>query len=358
MRPSAVTRLLNRHRLPALVIVLVAVLTGLGVAALLGDRGATAVEPSNEPTLNTTQVAEGSQTPGPTARERTPSPIAEASPRATGETTPPAALGGTRDTSSQLVLRFEQWVIGVGAPYPWPPSLTVLDDGRVVTHGEDSDAGNLNLVVRMLTPAGLARLHEEVRETGLFEASADYESWSLPDAEPLGGSIAQFTYGPAPDEVVVRSSIPGSAGESPFELSSEVERLTELSARLLTLESWLPADAWIEPEQLPYLAGEFTIRIQPAFVDLEPGAVTWPLRGWIESFHGTWNPHMHCGVITFDEASAIVAELEAAGLRNVGGRPISGLDRVTWTHLRVQEEPRVFELVIVPLTPDGVPACR
>jgi hypothetical protein len=360
MRPSSITRVLSRHRLLALVIVLVAVLTSLGVWVLSGgDRGSTALDPGDEPTPNTTQTAEGSHTPGPTAPGSTLSPIAEGSPRVTDEARPSIALGGIRDTSPRLVLWFERWAIGVGPPYPWPPSLTVLDDGRVVTHAEDSDAGNLHLVVRRLTPAGLARVDEEVRGTGLFEASANYESGSLSDAELLGsgGSFTQFTYGHPPNQVVVRWSTPGPAVESPVELTSEVKRLTELSALLLTLESWLPGDAWIEPEPLPYLAGEFIIRIQPGFMDLEPGAAFLPLREWVEMFHGTWNRQLHCGVIAFDEASAIAAELDAAGQRNVGGRAISGLDRGVWTHLRAQEEPGVFELVIVPLTADGVPAC-
>jgi hypothetical protein len=90
MRPPAVSRLLNRHRLPALVIVLVAVLTGLGVAALLGDRASTALTPSDEPLPSTT--ADASHTADPTFEEGSPSasavPIAEP---ISSPTAPPAS---------------------------------------------------------------------------------------------------------------------------------------------------------------------------------------------------------------------------------------------------------------------------
>jgi hypothetical protein len=81
MRLSAVTRALNRHRLPALVIVLVAVLTGLGVGVLLGGRGSTALAPSDEPTPSPTQTAEPTQTAVVTPEPSSPTP--EASPSAT-----------------------------------------------------------------------------------------------------------------------------------------------------------------------------------------------------------------------------------------------------------------------------------
>jgi hypothetical protein len=81
MRLSAITRALNRHRLAALVIVLVGVLTGLGGGMLLGDRGSMALAPSDEPIPRpTTQTTEPTQTEGampvpsaPPTREASPS---------------------------------------------------------------------------------------------------------------------------------------------------------------------------------------------------------------------------------------------------------------------------------------------
>jgi hypothetical protein len=87
MRQSHVTRVLSRHRLPALVIVLVAVLTGVGVGVLLGDRGSMALAPSDEPTPSPTQTAEPTQTAG-----ATPLPSAPPTPEATPSTPTEAAL--------------------------------------------------------------------------------------------------------------------------------------------------------------------------------------------------------------------------------------------------------------------------
>jgi hypothetical protein len=86
MRPSTITHALSRHRLAALVIVLVAVLTGFGVGVLLGDRGSTALAPSDELTPSPTQTAVPSQTVDPTPEPSSPMP--EASPGATSLPTP------------------------------------------------------------------------------------------------------------------------------------------------------------------------------------------------------------------------------------------------------------------------------
>lgn len=79
MRLSAVTRALNRHRLPALVIVLVAVLTGLGVGTLLGERGSTALAPTDEVLSSATQPTTPSGTAGTSPAGGSPSPLTDAS---------------------------------------------------------------------------------------------------------------------------------------------------------------------------------------------------------------------------------------------------------------------------------------
>jgi hypothetical protein len=94
MRILAVIRVLGWHRLPALVIVLVGVLTGLGVRVLLGDRGSTALAPSAEPSATHTAVTI------PTA-ESIPEGPTSAAPRTmdlkTGVATPSPALSPDAD---------------------------------------------------------------------------------------------------------------------------------------------------------------------------------------------------------------------------------------------------------------------
>jgi hypothetical protein len=100
MPVSTVTRALSRHRLPALVIVLVAVLTGLGLGVLLGERGSTALGPSDGPMPSVGQSAQPSTTGGPTTEAGSPSPSAEASPPATVEVTPGAVPAPTLASDS------------------------------------------------------------------------------------------------------------------------------------------------------------------------------------------------------------------------------------------------------------------
>jgi hypothetical protein len=92
MRRSAVTRALKRHRLSALVIVLVAALTGLGVGVLVGERGSTAPAPSDEPTPS--PAADGSQATDVVSGDGSPSasvvPTAEPMPSSTADRPSPA----------------------------------------------------------------------------------------------------------------------------------------------------------------------------------------------------------------------------------------------------------------------------
>jgi hypothetical protein len=87
MRLSAVTRALSRRRLPALVIVLVAVLTGLAGATLLGDRGSSALAPTDEPTPSATQSVEPTEAAISEQPERT---MAQPSAAPSPELTPSA----------------------------------------------------------------------------------------------------------------------------------------------------------------------------------------------------------------------------------------------------------------------------
>jgi hypothetical protein len=87
MHPSALTRLLSQHRLLALVIVFVAVLTSLGVGVLLGGRGVSALPPGDQPVPSATQAAEPSQTASPTSEDGSPTTMPEI-PSQTPTTTP------------------------------------------------------------------------------------------------------------------------------------------------------------------------------------------------------------------------------------------------------------------------------
>jgi hypothetical protein len=107
MRLSAVTRLLSRYRLPALVIVLVAVIAGLGVGMLLGDRSSTALTLGEEPTPSAT--ADATHPPSSPA----PTPFEPADPTPTGTSRPttiatpshiPASADLTRGQLAEVIV--------------------------------------------------------------------------------------------------------------------------------------------------------------------------------------------------------------------------------------------------------------
>jgi hypothetical protein len=119
MRPSSVTRLLNRHRLPALVIVLVAVLTGLGVATLLGERRSTALTPGDEPTPRATQTAEPTESASPTLAPA-PSQTAADSPMAAATAVPNATAEARADENAQPYGRHAMVLVDGVRVREWP----------------------------------------------------------------------------------------------------------------------------------------------------------------------------------------------------------------------------------------------
>jgi hypothetical protein len=148
MRPSAVTRILGRHRLPALVIVLVAVLTGLGVGVLLlGDRGSLALVPGDEPLPSAAPTA-GATTADPMATASAPSPAvvteaAHPTPSLADESSSPEAasidLSWTRmaafgeaygRTSVNQMVAFGGGIVAVGVESA-NPVMPDHDEGRV-----------------------------------------------------------------------------------------------------------------------------------------------------------------------------------------------------------------------------------
>jgi hypothetical protein len=132
MRLSAVTRALNRHRLPALVIVLVAVLTGLGVGTLLGERGSTALAPSEVPSATPTD--DRGETADPVASDGSPSPspvpVAEPTPSATADQ--PSVGQSSAFTVDDIVQVTVDGLRMRGSADAQAPVVAALENGEVV----------------------------------------------------------------------------------------------------------------------------------------------------------------------------------------------------------------------------------
>jgi hypothetical protein len=183
MRLSAVTRLLSRYRLPALVIVLVAVLTGLGVGVLLGDRASTALAPGDEPTATHTAEATHSsispattpfEPPEPTATDTpSPTPIPEPS----GTPAPELASGQLAEVIvDELIARSAPGTGGDSEIHPGRVGQGTrlwLFDGPVTASGYE-----WYHVVAEHAP--LLELDPTIGDGWVAAASRDGESWLQP----------------------------------------------------------------------------------------------------------------------------------------------------------------------------------
>jgi hypothetical protein len=131
MRLSAVTRALNRHRLPALVIVLVAVLAGLGIGTLLGERGSTALAPGEVPSATPTD--DRSATAVPVSSDGSPSgspvPVGEPTPSSTADQ---PSVGHSAFTVDDIVQVTVDGLRMRGTADAQAPVIAGLENGEVV----------------------------------------------------------------------------------------------------------------------------------------------------------------------------------------------------------------------------------
>jgi hypothetical protein len=125
-------------------------------------------------------------------------------------------------------------------------ALTVLEDGRIITTSypygaEDPSQGTT--VERRLTAAGTQLLRDELDATGLsFLTSSDW----LPVDQPWDGLPSSLEVGLPGGETSVVSWLLVCS-------NPEAEALDALAARLLTLDEWLPPNAWADANAKPYV---------------------------------------------------------------------------------------------------------
>lgn len=222
-----------------------------------------------------------------------------------------------------LVLRLDSSIDFSGLSH----IVTVEADGRIITT-QDKDAPN-PFVERRLTAAGIELLRAELEETGLTDASGEYEPIARPGVEPPGRGAVVHTLRvglAAGGTAVIRWVAMYDDEDLYYEPSPEREMLDALALRLQTLDEWLPANAWADPTAAPYLPARLHLLIQmiewggaPSELPVEFSEVAWPLETSIdESGEVMESPHLgldsaRCGLITADEATALVDALAEAG---------------------------------------------
>jgi hypothetical protein len=330
--------------LAAAAVVLLAVLVGSRLPSLM-DRGV-GVEPSST-------LPAG---PSPSA---SPSGSASPSPSASARPSGPAVA------VDELALRV---VTGCGGPtYPSHllPTATLMADGTMIWQPIPAPTETGSLVVRSLTPEGLADLRERIFGGGLLDSSATHEPERRPGTpEPpgRGACVHTFTSGLGDDEVVVRAvEWLGDDEESAYyQPAPERQQLDELAQALRDPESLVAQDAWTD-EAVPYVGPDYQLVLTP-YRDVPPydttdvSAIPLPVDGALDEF-GTESgdprpPTMRCGIVTRDQAAAIVDALTASGFGEVG------LDRATVGSLDWAEGNGTVDLFLLPRMPDGFPECE
>lgn len=257
----------------------------------------------------------------------TPEPVAETIERCrrTFVVTQVAPLIAGDPAVGTLVLRLDSSIDISGLDHV----VTVEADGRIITTG-DKEATN-PFLERRLTAAGIQLLRDELDSTGLTDTSANYVPISKPGVEPPGrGSVVHtLKVGlPAGGPAVISWVAMFADDDLYYEPSPERETLDAMAVRLQTLDDWLPANAWADATAAPYLPARYHMLIQklewggtPDELPVESSAVAWPLETSINDFgEPTESPALgsdiaRCGMISADEAAAVINELEAAGAR-------------------------------------------
>ncbi|MEX0630302.1 MAG: hypothetical protein WEE67_08095 [Chloroflexota bacterium] len=323
----------------AVVIIIIAVAIGLAVVVLAGLPGG---QPSLTAGPSALASAEPSSTPEPTLAIR-----CESAHKSAALTLRIEAIGETGRT----------WVI------------SIYDDGRVLTPGitpnEPSDEAWM--IVRFLTDGGVERLVDEVMDTGLFEASAQYSPVPLPGVEPPGRGASGYTItvGLGSEQVMVGWASLFDDDATYYEPSPEREQLDALAAHLIDFDSWLPAEEWASTEQCNYQAERFLVIVEAQAwggslddLPVDIADVDWPLGGdaleWGEELELPDNDPGHiarCGEVNRKDADTLAVSLQSVGAEGSAG---AGLDALHHIELRLGDraETRIVSVYFEPLLPD------
>jgi hypothetical protein len=247
---------------------------------------------------------------------------------------------------------------GIG---PALPALTIYDGGRVLTMNDQNE-----LLQRELTPAGVDLVKAAMLETGLFEHSVDYPIEIREGVEPPGIEVPFDRFTLATENGTIR------VGSVPFDdptwmvPSPERVLLIALADRLVDL-TWLPSDAWVSDDPVPYeprahllLGGDLPIsqELDPAGPDM--GSVIWSLPGGPEGFgapfvsaDGTESFVDRCLVIGPEAFAALRRALAEAGVDWSGSAgALFGGASVPWRSRGIQ-----VELSARPLLPEESLSC-
>ena len=222
----------------------------------------------------------------------------------------------------------------------------VYADGRLITWGGPDRPGSANplstgFLEQRLTPEGVERLRSEIAAAGDFGDLDDLAPPGKPPCpkgvSPSEGKCQLPTPQPPPDApITVPFHTPIVVeGLGTLVHVDHARDLTRLYARLSDPESWLPASAWVERDARAYVASKYAVcysgwppdqqveqsrllaLLPPTVRDLLGDALLrqGPLFGEPGNFRPSYE---YCADMTTDEARAIAAGLDDAGVQRAG----------------------------------------
>lgn len=229
------------------------------------------------------------------------------------------------------------------------PPLVITGDGRVIMQGmqtlEFPGPALPPLIERRLTEDGLQQVLRALEQTNLFTGDLEVRG--------MAGMVADatdtiFTVRAAGLESVVTvyaiSMLFPDMQPPPGMGSDELETYRVLSAlhdRLMTLDTWLPADAWATDTWVPYQPDAFRLYVRDVTDQpVEGGELPGQLREWATADDpatfgeelASFGDGTRCGVVDGELGATWLAELSeanqntlwtaGAGRYSIGARPL------------------------------------
>ena len=332
--------------LAAAAVLVLAVVVGTQLPGLIGSVGDDA-----SPSPSASPSAPASASASPTTSQ---SPVPSAEPSST-----PVA-GGEGEALLSFIALCDVLPPIIG------PSVSILDDGRVIWNRLNDDQVSTTLSVRRLNAEGLAQVAESVTGTELFEADGAYDLVRRPETpDPPGHGLCRwvFDWDGAGGAVQVESIMwLGDDEESTyFEPAPERRALHELALDLQDPEAWIDPTGWEDPEAVPFAPLSYLVQatLWPSVPEIategapDVEALTWPFDQEPDAFgEPVGDGQQRCGIADAEAVEQLAAELAAAGLEQFVSVQNGAGAVLPWS-----SRDAALDLFIYPQRPGGEPPC-